>query len=101
MSGTQPGNMMHWHITWASCSAVTSCAGLFVYGYCFYYYLARSDMSGFMQTSFFFGAAPVAGFCSCVLRHLAKVCSNTLLQLCLLDKESVHAFAHDMPTSRG
>ena len=23
--------------------------------YCFYYYYARSDMSGFMQTSFFFG----------------------------------------------
>lgn len=30
-------------------------AGLFVFGYCFYYYLARSDMSGFMQTSFYFG----------------------------------------------
>lgn len=29
--------------------------GIFVYGYCFYYYIARSDMSGFMQTSFFFG----------------------------------------------
>ncbi|KAJ3677066.1 hypothetical protein LUZ60_002790 [Juncus effusus] len=29
--------------------------GLFIYGYCWYYYLARSDMSGFMQTSFFFG----------------------------------------------
>ncbi len=29
--------------------------GLFVYGYCFYYYFGRSDMSGFMQTSFFFG----------------------------------------------
>ncbi|CAL9054776.1 transmembrane 9 superfamily member 3 [Musa acuminata AAA Group] len=29
--------------------------GLFVYGYCLYYYFARSDMSGFMQTSFFFG----------------------------------------------
>ncbi|DBA96073.1 TPA: Transmembrane 9 superfamily member 2 [Trebouxia sp. C0004] len=28
--------------------------GLFVFGYCFYYYLARADMSGFMQTSFFF-----------------------------------------------
>lgn len=28
---------------------------LFVYGYCFYYYYARSGMSGFMQTSFFFG----------------------------------------------
>ena len=26
-----------------------------MFGYCFYYYLARSDMSGFMQTSFFFG----------------------------------------------
>ncbi|BDA41200.1 Transmembrane 9 superfamily member 3 [Coccomyxa sp. Obi] len=29
--------------------------GLFIYGYCFYYYLARSDMGGWMQTSFFFG----------------------------------------------
>lgn len=29
--------------------------GFFVYGYCLYYYHARSDMSGFMQTSFFFG----------------------------------------------
>ncbi|KAI4307693.1 hypothetical protein L6164_030853 [Bauhinia variegata] len=29
--------------------------GLFIYGYCWYYYHARSDMSGFMQTSFFFG----------------------------------------------
>lgn len=28
---------------------------MFVFGYCFYYYLARSDMSGFMQTSFYFG----------------------------------------------
>eukprot|EP00197_Chlamydomonas_leiostraca_P002553 CAMPEP_0202857270 /NCGR_PEP_ID=MMETSP1391-20130828/278_1 /ASSEMBLY_ACC=CAM_ASM_000867 /TAXON_ID=1034604 /ORGANISM="Chlamydomonas leiostraca, Strain SAG 11-49" /LENGTH=606 /DNA_ID=CAMNT_0049536053 /DNA_START=73 /DNA_END=1893 /DNA_ORIENTATION=+ len=29
--------------------------GVFVYGYCFYYYVARSDMDGFMQTTFFFG----------------------------------------------
>ncbi|WOG97452.1 hypothetical protein DCAR_0416792 [Daucus carota subsp. sativus] len=29
--------------------------GLFIYGYCLYYYYARSDMNGFMQTSFFFG----------------------------------------------
>ena len=28
-----------------------ACPGVFVYGYCFYYYYARSDMSGFMQTS--------------------------------------------------
>lgn len=29
--------------------------GFFVLLYCLYYYKARSDMSGFMQTSFFFG----------------------------------------------
>ncbi|KAL9255197.1 Transmembrane 9 superfamily member 3-like protein [Drosera capensis] len=29
--------------------------GLFIYGYCLYYYYARSGMYGFMQTSFFFG----------------------------------------------
>ncbi|MQM14838.1 hypothetical protein Taro_047773 [Colocasia esculenta] len=29
--------------------------GIFIFLYCFYYYHARSDMSGFMQTSFFFG----------------------------------------------
>lgn len=28
---------------------------MFIYGYCIYYYHARSDMNGFMQTSFFFG----------------------------------------------
>mmetsp|Transcript_1699 Transcript_1699/g.4580 ORF Transcript_1699/g.4580 Transcript_1699/m.4580 type:complete len:587 (-) Transcript_1699:241-2001(-) len=29
--------------------------GLFIYGYCFYYYFIRSEMTGLMQTSFFFG----------------------------------------------
>lgn len=29
--------------------------GIFIFFYCIYYYRARSDMSGFMQTSFFFG----------------------------------------------
>ncbi|XP_016676043.2 transmembrane 9 superfamily member 4 isoform X1 [Gossypium hirsutum] len=29
--------------------------GLFMYAYCFYFYSAQSDMSGLMQTSFFFG----------------------------------------------
>ncbi|KAH7405226.1 hypothetical protein KP509_15G061600 [Ceratopteris richardii] len=29
--------------------------GVFIFGYCFHYFFARSDMSGFMQTSFFFG----------------------------------------------
>lgn len=34
--------------------------GVFVYGYCFYYYKFRSEMSGFMQTSFFFGYMGIA-----------------------------------------
>ncbi len=38
------------------------CAGLFVYGYCLYYYTARSDMSGFMQGSFFFGYMAIVCF---------------------------------------
>lgn len=29
--------------------------GLFVYGYAIYYFYAKSDMSGFMQTAFYFG----------------------------------------------
>ncbi|KFM26763.1 Putative phagocytic receptor 1b [Auxenochlorella protothecoides] len=29
--------------------------GIFVYAYCFYYYLARSDMNGLMQATFYFG----------------------------------------------
>uniref|UniRef100_A0A0D6QWY8 Transmembrane 9 superfamily member n=1 Tax=Araucaria cunninghamii TaxID=56994 RepID=A0A0D6QWY8_ARACU len=29
--------------------------GVFIFGYCLYYYFARSDMTGFMQISFFFG----------------------------------------------
>eukprot|EP00887_Chlorella_sp_A99_P003316 scaffold26.g3316.t1 len=29
--------------------------GLFIYAYCWYYYFARSDMSGVMQATFYFG----------------------------------------------
>lgn len=29
--------------------------GFFIFGYCFYFYFQRSEMSGFLQTSFFFG----------------------------------------------
>lgn len=36
--------------------------GVFVYGYCFYYYFQRSDMTGLMQTSFFFGYMGMACF---------------------------------------
>eukprot|EP00873_Tetraselmis_striata_P026587 jgi/Tetstr1/446851/TSEL_034329.t1 len=42
----------HWWWRSIMCGGST---GFFIYGYCFYYYFARSDMSGFMQTCFFFG----------------------------------------------
>ncbi|CAM8951349.1 unnamed protein product [Rhodiola kirilowii] len=42
----------HWWWRSFLCGGST---GVFIYGYCLYYYHARSDMSGFMQTSFFFG----------------------------------------------
>ncbi len=38
------------------------CAGLFIFGYSFYYYFARSEMSGFMQTAFFFGYMLIASW---------------------------------------
>jgi transmembrane 9 superfamily protein 1 len=43
--------------THAGCSCIcpVRAAGLFVYGYSVYFYLARSDMSGLMQSCFFFG----------------------------------------------
>ncbi|KAK7845662.1 transmembrane 9 superfamily member 2 [Quercus suber] len=43
------------HEWWWRSFLCSGSTGLFIYGYCLYYYHARSDMSGFMQTSFFFG----------------------------------------------
>eukprot|EP01024_Parvocaulis_polyphysoides_P054899 TRINITY_DN5570_c0_g1_i4.p1 TRINITY_DN5570_c0_g1~~TRINITY_DN5570_c0_g1_i4.p1 ORF type:complete len:602 (+),score=51.23 TRINITY_DN5570_c0_g1_i4:165-1970(+) len=43
------------HCWWWRSFLCGGSTGMFVYGYCFYYYHARSDMSGFMQTTFFFG----------------------------------------------
>lgn len=43
------------HLWWWRSFLCGGSTGMFVYGYCFYYYFARSDMSGFMQTAFFFG----------------------------------------------
>eukprot|EP00798_Chlamydomonas_sp_ICE-L_P020329 gene20329-27089_t len=43
------------HLWWWRSFLCGGSTGIFVYGYCFYYYFARSDMSGFMQTAFFFG----------------------------------------------
>ncbi|GMH35994.1 hypothetical protein BSKO_03862 [Bryopsis sp. KO-2023] len=36
--------------------------GIYIYGYCFYYFIWRSDMSGFMQTSFYFGYMLMVSF---------------------------------------
>ncbi|CAA6659364.1 unnamed protein product [Spirodela intermedia] len=43
------------HAWWWRSFLCGGSTGLFIYGNCLYYYYARSDMSGFMQTSFFFG----------------------------------------------
>ena len=43
------------HRWWWRSIACGGSTGVFIFGYCFYYFRARSDMSGFMQTSFFFG----------------------------------------------
>lgn len=37
-------------------------AGAVVYAYCFVYYFLRSEMRGFMQTSFFFGYMAIASY---------------------------------------
>ncbi|GAB4814909.1 hypothetical protein N2152v2_001955 [Parachlorella kessleri] len=42
--------------------------GIFIYAYCFYYYYARSDMSGLMQNTFYFG-------------YMAVVCLGFFLML--------------------
>ncbi|XP_059301080.1 transmembrane 9 superfamily member 3-like [Lycium ferocissimum] len=43
------------HQWWWSSFLCGGSTGLYLFGYSFYYYFSRSDMNGFMQTSFFFG----------------------------------------------
>ncbi|KAA6422087.1 MAG: phagocytic receptor 1b-like [Trebouxia sp. A1-2] len=50
------------HAWWWRSFLCGGSTGLFVYGYCLYYYTARSDMSGFMQGSFFFGYMAIVCF---------------------------------------
>ncbi|KAL5209003.1 hypothetical protein ABZP36_004626 [Zizania latifolia] len=57
--------------------------GFFVYGYCLYYYYARSDMSGFMQTSFFFG-------------YMACICYAFFLMLGMIGFRAALFFVHHM-----
>ncbi|CAL5430354.1 unnamed protein product [Camellia sinensis] len=55
--------------------------GLFVYGYCLYYYHSRSDMSGLLQTSFFFG-------------YMACICYGIFLMLGTIGFRASLLFVH-------
>ncbi|KAG5600291.1 hypothetical protein H5410_031661 [Solanum commersonii] len=52
--------------------------GLYVFGYSIYYYLLRSDMNGFMQTSFFFG------YMACVSYGVFLMLGTVGFHACLL-----------------
>ncbi len=99
---------------------VLLCAGLFVYGYCLYYYTARSDMSGFMQGSFFFGYMAIVCFGFFLMlgtvgwraslmfvRHIYKVTSGfAVLYVSYLSTANQHAAVrmgkrHWFPLLRG
>ncbi len=54
--------------TYLSHTLIIVPAGIFIYAYCFYYYYARSDMSGLMQNTFYFG-------------YMAVVCLGFFLML--------------------
>ena len=79
--------------------AVMCDAGIFVYGYCFYYYFARSDMSGFMQTSTDFCLAGLKCRPSAASSQLQRRSSScyTLSQQCHLSLygSGRHAYIRD------
>ncbi|XP_015169592.1 transmembrane 9 superfamily member 4-like [Solanum tuberosum] len=52
--------------------------GLYVFGYSIYYYFLRSDMNGFMQTSFFFG------YMACVSYGVFLMLGTVGFHACLL-----------------
>ncbi|CAL9762293.1 unnamed protein product [Musa acuminata subsp. burmannicoides] len=73
------------HEWWWRSFLCSGSTGLYVYAYCLYYYYALSDMSGFMQTSFFFSYMAcicygfflmlgMVGFCTALLfvRHIYR-----------------------------
>jgi len=50
-----------WRWWWRSFHSGGS-VGLFIYAYCFFYYYSYSDMSGVLQTTFYFGYMAVVAF---------------------------------------
>ena len=41
--------------------------GVFIFAYCFFYYYERSEMSGLLQTSYFFGYMFIVSYAFCLL----------------------------------
>ena len=54
-------------------------AGIFIYAYCFYYYHARSDMSGLLQNTFYFGYVRGSGLSAAALARLGRLRSSLRL----------------------
>jgi hypothetical protein len=55
------------HRWWWRAFASGGSTGLFVFAYCFFYYFERSNMFGFMQTSFFFGYMLMASYAAWIM----------------------------------
>ncbi|XP_030529072.1 transmembrane 9 superfamily member 2-like [Rhodamnia argentea] len=59
------------HRWWLRSFLCGGSVGLYVYGFCFYYYYWRSNFSGFLQLSFFFGY--MAWICYCIFLMCGSV----------------------------
>lgn len=58
-----PGHRRHRpSLGWGALRACAGSTGLFVFAYSIFYYFERSNMFGFMQTSFFFGYMAMMSF---------------------------------------
>eukprot|EP00850_Spirogloea_muscicola_P000726 SM000003S10971 [mRNA] locus=s3:73369:76884:- [translate_table: standard] len=52
--------------------------GIYIYGYCFYYYYALSNMQGLMQISFFFGYMACLCYSLCLMLASVSYCASFL-----------------------
>eukprot|EP00850_Spirogloea_muscicola_P011587 SM000072S21221 [mRNA] locus=s72:426229:429594:+ [translate_table: standard] len=52
--------------------------GIYIYGYCFYYYYALSDMQGLLQISFFFGYMACLCYGLCLMLASVGYCASFL-----------------------
>ena len=52
-----------------------------MYAYCFFYYFERSEMFGFMQTSFFFGYMLIAAYAAFIMLGTVGFVSSLMFVL--------------------